>query len=128
MKESFRIWFIVEISLFSAPVALVAVLIPLILSKGGSSLGTTMFMVSMMTSCFMAIFSVINLMLFSFSNKAARFKKTTIASLVLWLVHWLATCTFLMADYGVKALLSLVPVAVVAHLAFISKAYFQSET
>ena len=129
MKESFRIWFKLEVSLFSVPVALVAVLMLLILLKNDSSIEVILGFSSISISCFMVVFAVLNLMLYTFSNKNTKHPKLVMFCILYWLVNWLFVAGNITSiKSGLLSFGMLIPVGVVAHLIYLSKGYFNNAT
>ena len=129
MKEAFRIWFKIEISLFSVPVVLVGAIIPLVIFEKDAPIETLLGLGSVSLSCFLALFSVINLMLYTFGGRNTEFPKITAVCLFYWLVNWLFVAwTVIEVRFGLLSIGMLLPVLVLLHLTYLSRRYFGNAT
>ena len=127
MSEAFRIWFKFEICLFSIPVALLAVLPPLVLIEQKLSLAVSLVLVSLSLSCFLAMYAVGRLMFYSFGKSNKRSPKMIVLCLVYWLVNWVFVVVEMAGTQSWIVLLGfMLPIVVVPHLLFLSWGYFKS--
>ena len=119
MSEKFRVWFILEISLYSCPVLLGAAIIWLALSVE-APLHVRLFQMTFIISCCLSVKAVWQLMQFVFHDKSIEKPKVILAFILFWTFNWIPSGIIAVSSIGL-ALGFILPVLVVLHLGYLSR-------
>ncbi|WP_231518359.1 hypothetical protein [Alteromonas stellipolaris] len=128
MKESFRVWFIFEITCYSLPVCLAAGLSIKIMSFD-SPFHLLMLLITFFIGCCGSVYAVANLMLYVFGNKQLQMPKLIGILIIFWLICWLVVGYSSLLNGNIYlGLAFLVPILVVLHLGYLANGKFKSKT
>lgn len=128
MKESFRVWFIFEITCYSLPVCLAAGLSLKIMSFD-SPFHLLMLLITFFIGCCGSVYAVANLMLYVFGNKQLQMPKLIGILIIFWLICWLVVGYSSLLNGNIYlGLAFLVPILVVLHLGYLANGKFKSKT
>ncbi|MFY0667404.1 hypothetical protein [Alteromonas stellipolaris] len=128
MKESFRVWFIFEITCYSLPVCLAAGLSLKIMSFD-SPFHVLMLLITFFIGCCGSVYAVANLMLYVFGNKQLQMPKLIGILIIFWLICWLVVGYSSLLNGNIYlGLAFLVPILVVLHLGYLANGKFKSKT
>ncbi len=128
MKESFRVWFIFEITCYSLPVCLAAGITLKVLSFD-MPLHVLTFLIVFFISCCGSVYAVSKLMLYVFGNKPIELPQLIGLLLFFWLLCWL-TAGY-MGSGGANIYMRFaffIPILVVLHLGYIANDRVKSNT
>tara|TARA_R110000868_G_scaffold5643_1_gene33377 strand:- start:366 stop:752 length:387 start_codon:yes stop_codon:yes gene_type:complete len=128
MKESFRVWFIFEITCYSLPVCLAAGITFKIMSFD-TPIHVLSFLILFFIGCCGSVYAVAKLMLYVFGNKRLEKPKLIGLLIILWLICWLVIgyMSVLQANIYV-GFAFVIPILVVLHLGFIANGKLKTET
>ena len=128
MGEWFRIWFKIEISLYSLPVVLAAAIALKIISAG-APLHVLLFLAAFFISCCCSIFAVFQLMLYVLHNKSIKKLKLVAVFIACWFVIWSYAGIVNSSELSIYFVLgSLLPILVVLHLGYLARGSFKFNT
>lgn len=128
MKESFRVWFIFEITCYSLPVCLAAGLSLKIMSFD-SPFHVLMLLITFFIGCCGSVYAVANLMLYVFGNKQLQMPKLIGILIIFWLICWVVVGYSSLLNGNIYlGLAFLVPILVVLHLGYLANGKFKSKT
>lgn len=128
MKESFRVWFIFEITCYSLPVCLAAGLTLKIMSFD-SPFHVLLFLIAFFIGCCGSVYAVAKLMLYVFGDRQLQTPKLIGMLIVFWLVCWLVVGYSSVLNSNVYlGLAFVIPIFVVLHLGYLANDKFKSET
>jgi hypothetical protein len=128
MKESFRVWFIFEITCYSLPVCLAAGLTFKIMSFD-TPFYVLAFLMLFFIGCCSSVYAVAKLMLYVFGNKQLEKPKLIGLLIIYWLICWLVIGYMSVLGSNIYiGLAFVIPILVVSHLGFIANGKFKSKT
>ena len=128
MKESFRVWFIFEITCYSLPVCLAAGLTFKIMSFDAPFHVLTL-LILFFIGCCGSVYAVAKLMLYVFGNKRLEKPKLIGLLIIYWLICWLVIGYMSVLEANIYfGLAFTIPILVVLHLGFIANDKLKSET
>jgi hypothetical protein len=126
MSEKFRVWFILEISLYSLPVVLGAAITWLALSVE-APLHVRLIQMTFIVSCCLSVKAVWQLMQFVFHDKSIKKPKVLLAFILFWIFNWVPTGIIAASSIGLT-LGFILPVLVVLHLGYLARKGLQFNT